>query len=346
VEVAKWEFFASMLGTSFIELKLDYSATKNLPIGKGISLTRLLAGGRTWTIVCFLGGLSADVSNNGNYLSLLAVTESRHRVKAVFQAFPVGRDGAPLLSHAKSSEILGVIKDSAVAWFHFMKRSELESGCYLVDGCLTFVCGIIDLNSNDHVPVPPTDLGDHLGHLLECTDGSDVSFSVGGETFCAHRAILAARSPVFKAQLLGSMADAQMDRITLHDVQPAAFWILLRFLYTDSLPLNTQLVTDDLESSSVMDLLQHLVAAADMYQLDRLKLMCAQKLWDRVSRETVAAMLVCAEMHNCPELKKRCIDFFVVDKNFKSAVLTEGYSRLIQGFPSVIEEIRARLVQA
>jgi speckle-type POZ protein len=117
-----------------------------------------------------------------------------------------------------------------------MKRSELESSCYLVDGCVTFVCGIIDLNGNDRVPVPPTDLVDHLGHLLECTDGSDVSFSVGGETFCAHRAILAARSPVFKAQLFGSMADAQMDRITLHDVQPAAFRILLRFLYTDALP--------------------------------------------------------------------------------------------------------------
>jgi speckle-type POZ protein len=224
-----------------------------------------------------------------------------------------------------------------------MKRSELESSCYLVDGCVTFVCGIIDLNGNDRVPVPPTDLVDHLGHLLECTDGSDVSFSVGGETFCAHRAILAARSPVFKAQLFGSMADAQMDRITLHDVQPAAFRILLRFLYTDALPSDTELVKD-LESSSAIDLLQHLLAAADMYQLDRLKLMCAQKLWDRVSPETVAAMLVSAEMHNCPELKKRCIDFFV-EKNFRSAALTEGYLRLMQGFPSVIDEIRATLVQ-
>ncbi|XP_066351744.1 BTB/POZ and MATH domain-containing protein 1-like [Miscanthus floridulus] len=336
-----------MLGTSFIEFKLDYSATKNFPIGKSIVDSRLLAGGRTWTIVCFPRG----VLDNGEYLSLCAVTtttsKSRHGVKAVFQAFPMGRDGAPSLSHAKwSSEIhsVGSNGGTVIGLQKFMKRSELELGCYLVDGCVTFVCGIIDLKSNDRVPVPPTDLGDHLGHLLQCTDGSDVSFSVGGETFCVHRAILTARSPVFKAQLFGSMADAQTDSITLHDVQPEVFRILLRFMYTDTVPTDTDLIKH-LEGSSATDLLQHLLAAADMYQLDRLKLMCAQKLWDCVSPETVAATLVCAEMHNCPELKKRCIDFFVVDKNFKSAVLTEGYSRLIQGFPSVIEEIRARLVQ-
>ena len=40
-----------------------------------------------------------------------------------------------------------------------------------------------------------------LGCLLESCDGSDVVFSVGGETFRAHRAVL-------RAVLLGSMAEA------------------------------------------------------------------------------------------------------------------------------------------
>ncbi|CAD6264781.1 unnamed protein product [Miscanthus lutarioriparius] len=313
-----WEFFASMLGTSFIEVKLDYSATKNLPKRRVLD-GRLLAGGRTWTIVCFPRGVHEDQSDNGEYLSLFATTKSksRHGVKAVFQAFPMRRDGAPSLSHAKwSSEIHGVGSNggTVIGWLKFMKRSELELGCYLVDGCVTFVCGIIDLNSNDlHRRLRRLLLGWRRG-VLRATGPS-----------------LAARSPVFKAQLFGSMADAQTDSITLHDVQPEVFRILLRFMYTDTVPTDTDLIKH-LEGSSATDLLQHLLAAADMYQLDRLKLMCAQKLWDCVSPETVAATLVCAEMHNCSELKKMCIDFFVVDKNFKSAVLTEGYSRLIQGF--------------
>jgi speckle-type POZ protein len=53
-------------------------------------------------------------------------------------------------------------------------------------------------------------MGSHFGCLLDSAEGSDVSFLVGGEAFPAHRAVLAARSPVFEAQLLGAIADAKM----------------------------------------------------------------------------------------------------------------------------------------
>jgi hypothetical protein len=37
-----------------------------------------------------------------------------------------------------------------------------------------------------------------------------------------------------------------------------------------------------------------------------------------VSAETTVATTLA-----CPELKRRCIDFFVVEKNFRKAVLTD-----------------------
>lgn len=256
-----------MLDSTFIQFPLDYEGTKNLPIGECAAGQHIFTGGCTWTIACYPRGNGMNRSN-GEYLSILVFTNSRNVVNTAVHIFLIGRDGATSFIRTKSSgEITAGTRITYIWWHRFMKRSEIESGGYLVDdGRVTFGCGIIDLNGN-RIPVPPSDLGRHLGLLLHFTDvsgSSDVSFSVGGETFRAHRAIVAARSPVLKSQLFGSVAD-DATGITLHDVQPAAFRILLRFLYTDTLPTDTDL-NKDAESSSatVTDLLQHILAAADM----------------------------------------------------------------------------------
>ncbi|TVU05001.1 hypothetical protein EJB05_48148, partial [Eragrostis curvula] len=322
---------ANILENCFLKLKLEHSRFNSVALGEAIVTEHPSAGGLNWTIVCFPRGCK---SSNGEYVSLAIGSQDKSRkaaMKVVFHVFVMGRDGTPSPSHAKGSiQVIITYKPDGtepVMRFldKFMKRSELESD-YLIDGCITFLCVITILPDDRSISVPASDLGNHLDNLLDCTDGSDVSFLVGGETFRAHRAVLAARSPVFKAQLLGSMAVAKMDRITLHDIQPATFRALLRFIYTDALPADNVLDS----CSSTIELLQHLLAAADMYHLDRLKLLCAQKLSDRVSVANVATMLGCAETHNCPELKGRCIEFFMVERNFKKVVLTEGYLRLMQ----------------
>ncbi|GJN15674.1 hypothetical protein PR202_gb02610 [Eleusine coracana subsp. coracana] len=186
------------------------------------------------------------------------------------------------------------------------------------------------------IPVPPSNIGKHLAALLDSTDGTDVSFIVDSETFHAHRTVLAARSPVFKAELLGSMSEAALSTITLHGIAPATFRVMLRFMYTDVFP------GDDELGESPTEMIQHLLAAADRYALDRLKLMCAQKLWSDVSVDTAASTLAFAEMYNCLELKKNCIDFFAEEKNFRNAVLTPGFIQLVQQFPSIIDELREK----
>ncbi|GJN04044.1 hypothetical protein PR202_ga21554 [Eleusine coracana subsp. coracana] len=204
------------------------------------------------------------------------------------------------------------------------------------------MCGVI-LEREDPLEnpfpfyVPPSDIGSHLGHLLSSRDGSDLSFAIKGETFLAHRAVLAARSPVFKAQLLGSMADAKMSSITLHDIAATIFKVMLRFMYTDSLP------EDDVLGDSPIEVFEDLLAVADQYALDRLKLICASKLWENVSVDTFAATLSCAETYNYPELKKKCIAFFAEEKNFKKVVLTDGYVQLMQKFPSILAELREKV---
>lgn len=89
--------------------------------------------------------------------------------------------------------------------------------------------------------VPPSDLDRHLGDLLASGKGADVVFEVAGETFAAHRWLLASRSPVFGAELFGSMKESgtgtgTADAIPIHDMEAQVFRALLQFAYTDSLP--------------------------------------------------------------------------------------------------------------
>ncbi|KAL6661104.1 hypothetical protein ACP70R_000488 [Stipagrostis hirtigluma subsp. patula] len=333
-----------MLDSGFTEFRLDYSSTKNLCIGHFVRSPEFAAGEHIWRVYCYPRG--SESANNGRFLSLYLRLvnggSGNKKITAIFDTFIMGKDGTPSPVHAKRCLKLyppGGIGYMALGWQEF-ERTVLESD-YVVDGWVTFICGVVVLREKpvpeNPIVVPSSDIQSHLGSLLESADGADVSFRVNGETFPAHRAFVAARSPVFRAELFGTMAESRLSCITLHDIEPAAFQVLLQFMYTDALP------GDDKLGDSPFDMLQHLLAAADRYALDRLKLICAQKLWEDVSVDTVADALACAEMYNVLELKKRCIDFVVADKNFKHVVLTDGFIQLGPKFPSIIAELKERL---
>nr|TKW11289.1 hypothetical protein SEVIR_6G223600v2 [Setaria viridis] len=206
-----------------------------------------------------------------------------HDVKAILGAFVMDRDGALSLSHHKGCVHVYPPKGSGNIndWAGHGSWSEAFS-------------------SHSKMFHPLTS----GATLAPCTEGSDVSFIIAGEEFPAHRAVLAARSPVFKAQLLASMADAKMASITMHDIAPATFRAVLQYMYTDDLPEDED---DELEAA------------------------------------TIGATLACAETYNCPELKKKCIDFFTDEKNFTKAVLTDGFVQLVQKFPSILAELRVKV---
>ncbi|KAM0825763.1 hypothetical protein ACQ4PT_069333 [Festuca glaucescens] len=321
---------------SYVQFRIGYEQIKQLPIGKAVLSDVVSAGGHLWRIDCYPHG--RRVADKGEYISIyfVHITKSRS-VRAKCEVFMMGGDGKPSTSDIRricqTFEIKGV--SDSWGWSQFMKLSDVEKN-FVIEGHVTFACTIMVMDDSA-IPVPPSDIGTHLGRLLDHTDGTDVSFIVDGEKFPAHRAVLAARSPVFRAELFGPMAEATMSSITLHDITPATFKAMLRFIYTDELPAE-----DEPEDSSV-EMFQNLLAAADRYALDRLKYICAQKLWEKVSVDTVATILASAETYNCHELKKKCIDFFAVEENFKEAMFTDGYALLVLKFPSITAELKKRV---
>nr|CAB3481473.1 unnamed protein product [Digitaria exilis] len=272
--------------SAIVEFNVNYEETKYLAAGKAVQSDAISACGLTWRINYYPNGFREGLKRASidEYLFIsLELLSKSSSVVAIFQVLLVDKDGQPK---------------------------------YAKNGQIRFQC-IIKASHDNSILVPPSDIVKHLGTLLDSADGKDVSFGVGDETFHAHRAVLAARSPVFKAELLGSMAEATMPSIALHDIAPATFKAMLRFMYTDALPGDDELIGD-----SPLEMFAPLLAAADRYALE------------------LATTLACAEKYSCLELKHKCIGFFAVEKNFKKAVLTEGFVRLVQEFPSIINELR------
>ncbi|KAG6416408.1 hypothetical protein SASPL_123838 [Salvia splendens] len=98
---------------------------------------------------------------------------------------------------------------------------------------------------------------------------------------------------------------------------------LLHFIYSNELPDFTEIV--DSLPTSCTTMMQHLLADADRFGLDRLKLLCEEDL----STDTVATTLSLAEQHHCAQLKSICLKLGrevagVWDKYFKNSISRQG----------------------
>jgi speckle-type POZ protein len=132
-----------------------------------------------------------------------------------------------------------------------IRREALEDSVYVRDNCLVIECVITvlgELRVSETKPlcevdVPPPNALQHFGKMLQDRSAADVTFKVERETFAAHRAVLAARSPVFQKQF--SESTKKMSHITINGMEPTAFKALLHFIYTDSLPKMDDLNRDE-----------------------------------------------------------------------------------------------------
>ncbi|KAL6843187.1 hypothetical protein ACP4OV_026900 [Aristida adscensionis] len=83
----------------------------------------------------------------------------------------------------------------------------------------------------------------------------------------------------------------------------------------------------------------HLLAAADRYAMDRLKLICQSVLSKNLNVENVATTLALADQHNCDRLKEVCIEFITSPDEMNAVLSTQGYSNLKKSCPYVLADI-------
>ncbi|KAL7732922.1 hypothetical protein ACLKA6_002738 [Drosophila palustris] len=122
------------------------------------------------------------------------------------------------------------------------------------------------------------DTSEDLGDLLYTEELADVKIiTADGQMIPVHKAILSARSKVFAAMFKHSKKENTENCFVIIDFNGDVVSEMIRFIYTGKAP--------NLEEMSV-DLLR----AADKYELDRLKAMCAKSMGDSLYIETTESI--------------------------------------------------------
>ncbi|CAN6305185.1 unnamed protein product [Urochloa humidicola] len=122
-----------------------------------------------------------------------------------------------------------------------------------------------------------------------------------------------------------------MAVIRVDDMEPRVFKALLYFVYNDSLPETKK------EREWRITMSHQLLVAADRYGLDRLKLMCEEKLCRYIDVGTVATFLMLADQHHCQGLKKACFNFLSSPENLREVMATDGFDHLCKSCPSIMK---------
>lgn len=167
-----------------------------------------------------------------------------------------------------------------------------------------------------------------LGEALDTGLLSDVVLRVGTKEIHAHKAILAARSPVFCAMFTTDMRESRAQEVELEDVEPEAVGALVRFLYTG------EVLCESLETEeSALSLLQ----AAHRYGAATLVETCTQVLCSNLEVETAIDRLLVADLIQVAEFKTHCLEF--ISANLADVQMTESYERLVEKRPALLRDI-------
>lgn len=173
---------------------------------------------------------------------------------------------------------------------------------------------------------------DHFRSMLGDEETADVVFVVAGERILAHRSILSARCETMRAMFSSGLAEShsawgerEMHTVNVGEVAPNVFRYMIEYIYAGDV---------EVDPKDAMDLL----ALADQYMLDGLKLLCGFALKRTISVETVSRIIQAADRYDCvgSELKAECLSFIL--SNYEK-VVQSTYFQELEASPHLLLQI-------
>ncbi|XP_049823490.1 kelch-like ECH-associated protein 1 isoform X2 [Aethina tumida] len=142
---------------------------------------------------------------------------------------------------------------------------------------------------------------------------TDVVLEVGCDVFHAHRVVLAAASPYFKAMFTGGLKESEMNRVKLQGVSATAMSRLINFMYTGMIRVTENTVCQ-------------LLPAATMLQVPNVIQACCDFLERQLDPSNAIGIASFAEQHGCIELYKKANQY--IERHFSQICHEEEFLQL------------------
>ncbi|XP_060529877.1 kelch-like ECH-associated protein 1 isoform X2 [Cylas formicarius] len=142
---------------------------------------------------------------------------------------------------------------------------------------------------------------------------TDVVLEIGNELFHAHKVVLAAASPYFKAMFTGGLKECEMKRVKLQGISPTAMAKLITFMYTGKIRVTENTVCQ-------------LLPAATMLQVPNVIQACCDFLERQLDPSNAIGIANFAEQHGCLELCRKANQY--IERRFVQICQEEEFLQL------------------
>nr|pir hypothetical protein C07D10.2 - Caenorhabditis elegans [Caenorhabditis elegans] len=258
-------------------------------------------------------------------------TTPTFRAKFKFTVFNQRTEETPTTVYSGTQQLHG--------YFEYIRREVLVGHVQPADDlilCLTITITFdtVTKAAQNTRSVPPelpmpSDVTKDLENLYRSGKHADFTLVVEERELKAHKAILAARSPVFAAMMEPHTAEAQNSRAILRDIDYEVVQAILYYIYTG---------TCTNMGGNALDIL----AAAERFALPGLKNIAEVAMRNGLATETVCKNLAFAEMYGLVDFKKEAIKYICMNAN--AVINSEGFLRLSRQNPDLIVDIMTVLV--
>jgi speckle-type POZ protein len=149
--------------------------------------------------------------------------------------------------------------------------------------------------------------------------------------FRAHKCILAARSPVFKAMFNYKLRETLTSRVVIEDCRPDVIRAMLKYIYTAYLP----------PDEDVAPIACDLYIAAEKYFIESLKIKCREYLVEHLSWDTVIQTYIVAELYNDAMLRKQALKF--INENIDRVTHNPDWNEFMAYYPQFFTNALVRI---